>query len=69
MMGQITPMFIISLALAVSVLTILISISAYASLVFSGINSEISASSFAMRNTIIQAAQVPNYYGIWVEWQ
>ena len=69
MMGQITPLFIISLALAVSVLTILIGISAYASLVFSGINSEISASSLAMRNTISQPVQASDYYGIWVEWQ
>ena len=69
MIGQITPMFIISLALALSMLTIFIGLSGYASLVLSGINSEIYASSSSMENVISQGVQASNSYGVWVEWQ
>ncbi len=69
MMGQMTPMFIISLVLAVSTLTILIGLSSYASSVLSGINFWVSSSSIAMKGMIMQGERTANPYGIWVEWK
>ncbi len=69
MMGQMTPMFIISLVLAVSTLTILIGLSSYASSVLSGINFWVSSSSIAMKGMIMQGERTANPYEIWVEWK
>jgi hypothetical protein len=69
MIGQITPMFLISLVVAVSALTMLIGFSAYLASSLSSISSEIAASSSAMRSTISQGVQAPDSYGVWVEWQ
>ncbi|MCL4387754.1 hypothetical protein M1567_01220 [Candidatus Marsarchaeota archaeon] len=69
MMGQITPIFIISLVIAVSALAMLIGFSAYVASALSGMAYSIAAPSSAMRNTISQGVQIPNSYNIWVEWQ
>ena len=69
MMGQITPVFIISLAIAVSALAMLMGFSAYVASALSGMAYSIASPASAMRNTIGQGVQIPNSYNIWVEWQ